>query len=288
VLVGIFGLLVVAVGAVAAVVLSLGNQGTTPPTQLATVMPTPSSDIPGAKQPVEVPATKSGGAPKPKLVPPKLVPPKPIPPKQVPPKPTPTVVAVVPPELEPTPTPTVDPTPTPTPTEWPDLSRLALPGRVVMRVACGADRGFTDGSGYQWLPDQVFGGGKTWGHTGGAGARHNPPREFDVKAAQIYASQQFGTMKYQFKLKAGKYALRLHFCETYEPFFAGSGKRVFDVKVQGQTLIADLDPCKDGGGGWKPVVREFKGIAVTDGTLLIEFVTKKDNAEINGIEIFAE
>ena len=42
------------------------------------------------------------------------------------------------------------------------------------------------------------------------------------------------------------------------------------------------------GGSQKAIVKEFKGVAVKDGVLRVEFVSKQQNPEINGIEILAE
>ena len=44
---------------------------------------------------------------------------------------------------------------------------------------------------------------------------------------------------------------------------------------------------KAAGGANKPVIKEFKGVAVTD-KLAIDFETNEQNPEINGIEILAE
>jgi hypothetical protein len=119
----------------------------------------------------------------------------------------------------------------------------------------------------------------------GRPVHRRPPGGQASKELELYRNQRFRLKAYQFKLANRKYIVRLHFCEFY---WDAADKRVFDVKIQGQIVLTDLDPRKEGGAGWKPVVREFKGVAVTGGSLQLEFITKKNNAEVNGIEIFAE
>jgi hypothetical protein len=55
------------------------------------------------------------------------------------------------------------------------------------------------------------------------------------------------------------YTVRLTFVE---PDRLPPGKRVFDIGVQGRTLLHDFDIAKEAGGSWRGVVREFKGIKV--------------------------
>jgi hypothetical protein len=84
----------------------------------------------------------------------------------------------------------------------------------------------------------------------------------------------------------GKYTVRLHFAETYDDI-TFDGPRVFDVKVQGAETVKDLDIAKTVGLK-KVLVKEVKGVEVSDGILKIQFVSKQQNPEINGIEILGE
>jgi hypothetical protein len=58
--------------------------------------------------------------------------------------------------------------------------------------------------------------------------------------------------------------------------------------LNSETVISDFDPYTDGGGLNKPVVREFKGVEVVGGQLVIGFVPNIQNPEINGIEIISK
>jgi hypothetical protein len=164
-------------------------------------------------------------------------------------------------------------------------------GKTLYRIACGAKATYTDELGNKWVPDQEIGGGKTWGHTPAASSYHTPPQNQKLpgKSPEVYANQLFGQkITYRFPVASSKVTVRLHFCESY--FIQdGLDKRVFDVRIQGQDALTNFDISKEAGGGWKPIFKDFKGVVVTAGSpLTIELVTKKDNAVINGIEIFAD
>jgi alcohol dehydrogenase (cytochrome c) len=92
---------------------------------------------------------------------------------------------------------------------------------------------------------------------------------------------------YEFNLPNGKYTVRLHFAETYADITA-VGQRIFSFVVQGQPPAKDFDLFKEAGGIYKAIVREHKGVAVTEGKLKIEFSANVQNPAINGIEIIAE
>lgn len=60
---------------------------------------------------------------------------------------------------------------------------------------------------------------------------------------------------------AGTYTVKLYFSEP-EKFKAGD--RVFDIYLQKKTVLKDFDIVKEAGSAGKPVVKEFKGIKVSD------------------------
>ena len=82
-------------------------------------------------------------------------------------------------------------------------------------------------------------------------------------------------------------SLRLHFAEIED---VKPGERVFDVKVQGKTVLKDFDVAKAAGGRNRAVVKEIGGI-VAARALTLEFVPKakaptdRTAAIISGIEI---
>ncbi|MCX5660442.1 MAG: malectin domain-containing carbohydrate-binding protein, partial [Planctomycetota bacterium] len=64
------------------------------------------------------------------------------------------------------------------------------------------------------------------------------------------------------------FAVRLHFAELDD---VKPGQRVFDVKIQGQTVLRNFDVLKEAGGREKAVVKEFSHIQAGD-TMAVEFV----------------
>jgi outer membrane protein assembly factor BamB len=87
---------------------------------------------------------------------------------------------------------------------------------------------------------------------------------------------------------AATYSVKLLFAETDDS--VQSGQRVFDVKLQGRTVLENFDIVQSAGGAQKAMEREFKDIAVTD-NLLLELVPRDPDAAadrqptICGIEI---
>jgi len=86
------------------------------------------------------------------------------------------------------------------------------------------------------------------------------------------------------------YTVRLHFAELAD---VEPGRRVFDVKLQGQVVCPDLDVRSAAGGRDVALVREFKGVSAAK-TLELELVPKTSEQNvssvpiISGIEVIAE
>ena len=86
---------------------------------------------------------------------------------------------------------------------------------------------------------------------------------------------------------AVRYTVRLAFCEHEHD---QPGRRLFDIKLQGRTVLENFDIHRAGGGKNVAVIREFKDIRVT-GALTVELVAKTGTVTaanaplINGIEV---
>ena len=160
-------------------------------------------------------------------------------------------------------------------------------GEVIVRVNCGADEIYTDKAGREWAPDQDKLPDNTWGAVGGDLVLRPYEEIPGTDSPEIYLTEHYGMAAYEFEVENGTYTLRLHFAETYVDIF-GEGERVFSVKVNEVQLITDMDPYKETGGLFKPVVKTLEGIEVTDGKLVIEFLPDIQEPEINGIEVIAE
>jgi hypothetical protein len=86
---------------------------------------------------------------------------------------------------------------------------------------------------------------------------------------------------WDFPVEPGQYEVRLYFSEVYAPLFA-VGARIFDVQIEGTTVLDNYDIYADVGGN-KGVVKTFT--VVSDGNLDIDFLRGVQNPTIKGIEI---
>nr|NIP28721.1 hypothetical protein [Phycisphaerae bacterium]NIP56261.1 hypothetical protein [Phycisphaerae bacterium]NIS53447.1 hypothetical protein [Phycisphaerae bacterium]NIU10917.1 hypothetical protein [Phycisphaerae bacterium]NIU60163.1 hypothetical protein [Phycisphaerae bacterium] len=89
------------------------------------------------------------------------------------------------------------------------------------------------------------------------------------------------------RTKKGKpYTVRLHFIEpdNIEP-----GRRIFDVALQGKTVLEDLDIIKETRSPDVGLMKEFKQVNISN-TLTVSLKAAADDFEtiICGIEIVAE
>ena len=86
------------------------------------------------------------------------------------------------------------------------------------------------------------------------------------------------------KLPERSVTMRLHFMEP-EPILPG--ERVFDVRVQGQTVIDDLDIVREVGGPERVLVREIGPFTASD-ALTLELVAARGRSPmLNALEIRA-
>jgi Malectin domain len=85
--------------------------------------------------------------------------------------------------------------------------------------------------------------------------------------------------------KPRSYTVRLTFVE---PDQLAPGERVFDIGLQGQTLLRDFDIAKEAGGPWRGVVKEFKGVKVVKELMVTLTPTGKNPPVLCGIEAVEE
>ncbi len=127
---------------------------------------------------------------------------------------------------------------------------------------------------------------------------HNNANFLDIAGTDdpwLYATGLLGTMELTIPL-AGKggapatYTVRLYFSETEN---REAGRRVFDVKVQGKTVLADFDIVKEARGPRRAIVKQFKGVRAAE-TLTLELLTKAKKPPVtmrpilSGLEIVRE
>ena len=129
----------------------------------------------------------------------------------------------------------------------------------------------------------------------GLGAYRFNSDRLDIRGTErpwIYASGYRGIKRAVLETPAGgsqaelrSYTVRLHFAE---PDDAKPGERVLDVKLQGKTVLANLDVVKAAGGPNRALVREFKNVPVKENLTLELIGRTKAPTILSGIEVALE
>jgi hypothetical protein len=100
----------------------------------------------------------------------------------------------------------------------------------------------------------------------------------------VYQHNRYGNFTYTIPgLTAGaSYTAQLDFAEEY---WTAAGDRTFNVLINGTQVLTNFDIFATAGGEYKAVDEAFTATASSTGTITIQFVTVKDNAQVNGIQI---
>jgi hypothetical protein len=100
----------------------------------------------------------------------------------------------------------------------------------------------------------------------------------------VWQHNRYGNFTYTIPgLTAGaSYNVRLDFAEEY---WTAAGSRTFNVLINGSQVLTNFDIFATAGGEFKGVTESFTATASSAGAITIQFVTVKDNAQVNGIEI---
>ena len=103
----------------------------------------------------------------------------------------------------------------------------------------------------------------------------------------VYQAERYGAVTYTLpSLTAGAaYTVRLHFAELY---WTASGKRKFNVAINGTTVLSSYDIYAATGARYKAVVKEFTAKANTSGQIVISLTNVTDNATIEGLQIIRQ
>lgn len=177
------------------------------------------------------------------------------------------------------------------------LLRAAEGYNYVYRINCGGNA-FTDEYGQQWTADGT-GISHSWGEHYGMNplaasqtVTHDPVH--GTRSWKLFQSSRYGRhfLSYELPIPDGDYRVELYFCEPWIGE-GGSmksdceGMRLFDVAINGNTVIDDLDVWAEAGhdGALKKVVYA----RAENGKLIITFPeTKVGQAIISGIAVATE
>ncbi len=107
----------------------------------------------------------------------------------------------------------------------------------------------------------------------------------DPAPQSVYQHNRYGNFTYTIPglTDGGSYTVRLHFAEEY---WTTAGSRIFNVLINGTQVLTNFDIFATAGGEYIAVIEPFTATASSTGTITIQFVTVKDNAQVNGIEIY--
>lgn len=132
-----------------------------------------------------------------------------------------------------------------------------------------------------YVADKSFTGGSTFSTTSAidlSGAQSAAPMN-------VYQTERTGaSFSYQLSglTPGSSYSLRLHFAEIW---WTAAGKRLFNVAVNGATVLNNFDVFAAAGGANKAVVRSFTAVADSAGKITIGFTSNVDQAKVSAIEL---
>jgi len=160
----------------------------------------------------------------------------------------------------------------------------------------GALNAVTDSQGNQWLPDESK--IASFSFSGGALAHYPAPVGGIVSATAadqpLYLSERYGnSFSYTFSnLPAGYYQVTLKFSELFytdPPYNPNTGIRVFNVSINGQQVLTDLDIVKYAGAADTVYDTIFNNVVPNSGQVVIQFtgtaIGKDQNAKIGAAEV---
>lgn len=167
--------------------------------------------------------------------------------------------------------------------DYDDLMACAPDAPYELRVDAGSATNTVDTAGRTWLAGRAYTAG-SWGFTDGVTATTTDPiagTDDDLLYQTIHWG--YGAWSFKADVPNGPYRVNLGFTETY---FTATNMRVFDVKIEGQTVITRLDLFAIAGHD-TAYLRSFD-VTVSDGQLNVEFVSVQNAALVAAIEVLGD
>ena len=131
------------------------------------------------------------------------------------------------------------------------------------------------------MADAKFNGGSTYSTT----ASINTSAVASPATQQVYQTERYGNnFSYVIpNLAPGdQYTVTLDFAEIY---YNAAGQRLFNVSINGASVLNDFDIYAEAGGKNKAISQSFVATADTNGDITIAFSNIKGGAKVDGIEI---
>lgn len=160
-------------------------------------------------------------------------------------------------------------------------------GTAVYALNAGGNS-FTDANGIEWIADTPFtneAAAVSFGFSNGTNLDLTDPSVPDNTAQLLLQSERWDSgggdeMAYALDVANGNYQVDLYFADIYSGT-QSVGARVFDIQLEGVTVLDDYDIFADV-GGFTGVVKTFN-VEVQDGVLDLEFLHETENPAIKGI-----
>src|SRR6185437_1357406 len=105
-----------------------------------------------------------------------------------------------------------------------------------------------------------------------------------VPPQAVLQSNRYGTFTYTVPgfTANSSHTVTLYFAEEY---WTASGKRVFNIAINGTTVLTNFDIFATAGAEYKAVQKSFTATANSSGQIVITSTNVTDNAQVNGISI---
>ncbi len=155
-----------------------------------------------------------------------------------------------------------DPTPTP------DTGS----GALVVAVNAGGQSTTYNGVSYE--ADNYYSNGSSYSTTADISGTNEDG---------LFQSERYGTFSYSIPVTAASYSLKLHFAEIY---FTSAGQRLFNVKVEGNTVLTDIDLYTLAGANGVYTAK-VNNVPVSDGSLDISIEGVTGDGKISGFSVFS-
>lgn len=151
-----------------------------------------------------------------------------------------------------------------------------------VRILCGSADTLVDADGRHWVPDRYF--------TGGTAATDEIGEVLGSLDTALFRHARTGAFTYRIPVKEGVYEVSLYFSEPrYATGAQGAGNetaRLFDVLINGQAVLTEMDIFAEAGGGRTMVRRVFRDIEPdAEGMIAIDFRDRVGGALVNGISV---
>jgi prolyl-tRNA synthetase len=145
-----------------------------------------------------------------------------------------------------------------------------VPKQVIFALNSGGPE-YIDAAEQRYDADSGFSGGKTNATTAAIAGTQDDT---------LYQSERYGNFSYNIPVENGEYEVTLKFAEIY---WTKKGKRVFNVLIEGKTVISKLDLVAKVGP--KTAYDVVVPVTVTDGVLNITFQSVVKNAKVSALKV---